>query len=64
MTTNAQIKSPCILVCALDLTQGQCTGCGRSREQIALWTRYSDAEREAIMESLPFELARMRAESL
>ena len=59
MTRNAPIKSPCILVCALDLASSHCKGCGRSREQIALWTRYSDAQREEIMQRLPAVLDSM-----
>ncbi len=52
------IESPCQLICQLDLKSHHCFGCGRSREEIARWTRYSDAERRAIMEALP---ARMKA---
>ncbi|MEE9347168.1 MAG: DUF1289 domain-containing protein [Robiginitomaculum sp.] len=63
MTANAPIVSPCILVCTLDLSSGQCTGCGRSREHIAKWSDYSDDERAQIMESLPGALARLRAAS-
>ena len=50
------IKSPCVLICQLDLTSGLCAGCGRSKEEIRYWTRYTDAEREAIMEGLEARL--------
>ena len=43
------IQSPCKLICELDLEKGLCKGCGRSREEIAKWTRYSDAQRAFIM---------------
>ena len=59
MTLNLtpQIQSPCKLICDLDLEKGQCKGCGRFREEIAMWTRYSDAQRAFIMTELK---ARMR----
>jgi len=53
MVANAPIASPCQLICTLDLKSGLCFGCGRSRQEIAQWTRYSDAQRAKIMASLP-----------
>jgi len=54
MTLNVtpQIQSPCKLICELDLDKGQCKGCGRFREEIAMWTRYSPAKRAVIMGEL------------
>ena len=54
MTLNmtSQIQSPCKLICELDLEKGLCKGCGRSREEIARWTRYSDVQRAFIMTEL------------
>ena len=46
------IKSPCVLICQLDLKSGLCAGCGRNKEEIRYWVRYTDAEREAIMDGL------------
>lgn len=31
---------------------GFCAGCFRTQEEIARWLRYSDAEREAVLEGL------------
>ncbi len=45
MTSPLNTESPCVLICALDITSGVCTGCGRTRGDIAQWTRYSDAQR-------------------
>jgi len=58
MTLNMapQIQSPCKLICELDLEKGLCKGCGRSREEIAMWTRYSDAQRAFIMTELEARL--------
>ena len=40
--------SPCIKVCFVDPEQQMCVGCFRTLEELARWTHYSDAEREAI----------------
>lgn len=53
-----QIESPCKLICQLDLKTSLCLGCGRSREEIARWTRLTDAQRRSIMQELD---ARMEA---
>jgi predicted Fe-S protein YdhL (DUF1289 family) len=46
------IESPCKLICEIDITSAQCKGCGRTREEIAMWTRYSDVQRQFIMTEL------------
>lgn len=45
--------SPCRKQCRLDTTQTYCTGCGRTRPEIATWRRMSTPERQAIMDALP-----------
>lgn len=50
------MESPCILVCSIDIKTGFCFGCGRTRNEIALWTSYTDAERRTIMATLPARL--------
>lgn len=52
------IESPCKLICEMDLESALCKGCGRTREEIAMWTRYSDVQRRFIMTELK---ARMKA---
>jgi len=52
MLKTPAIESPCKLICELDLTTELCKGCGRSREEIARWTRYTGAQRREIMASL------------
>ncbi|RXZ35589.1 DUF1289 domain-containing protein [Sphingomonas desiccabilis] len=47
------VESPCVLVCTLDLESGWCFGCGRTREEIADWTRMSADERNSVMAVLP-----------
>lgn len=51
------MRTPCIRVCSLDPLTGLCTGCGRTTDEIAGWMRFSDAERDTIMDSLPTRLA-------
>ena len=48
--------SPCILVCSIDMKTGYCFGCGRTRDEIASWIDYTDAERRALMDTLPARL--------
>lgn len=42
-----QVESPCIKVCQLDEKQ-ICTGCGRSLDEIASWSRMTNDERRAV----------------
>ena len=51
------IESPCILVCSIDMKTGYCFGCGRTREEIGLWTAISPEARRSIMAELPARLA-------
>lgn len=45
-------STPCIRVCLLDPETGLCEGCGRTREEIASWFRFSEEERVRIMAEL------------
>ncbi|MFN7125398.1 MAG: DUF1289 domain-containing protein, partial [Allorhizobium sp.] len=47
------MESPCILVCSIDDKTGYCFGCGRTRDEIGLWTSYTGLERRTIMSELP-----------
>lgn len=55
------IQTPCIKICEIDFGSGLCTGCGRTRAEVARWGAMSDGERAAIMAGLA---ARMRAAGL
>ena len=63
LSMTSQIDSPCKLICDLDLEHGLCKGCGRSREEIARWTRYSDVQRQYIMTELSARLKKLSAKS-
>lgn len=45
--------SPCVKRCALAACQAICTGCGRTRDEIAGWGRMTDERRRQIMDGLP-----------
>lgn len=47
------MESPCTKVCVIDLATGLCTGCARSRDEIAVWSSITSAERRRIMSELP-----------
>lgn len=47
------MKSPCVNVCMIDEPTRQCLGCGRTLREIGGWSQMSDAEREAVMSTLP-----------
>jgi uncharacterized protein len=46
------ISTPCIKVCLIDNETSLCEGCGRTREEIATWGRFSEEERLEIMSGL------------
>ena len=50
-TMDGYIASPCVSLCNLG-DDGCCTGCGRTRRQIAHWRRYTNEQREEIMNEL------------
>lgn len=51
-------SSPCTRVCILDAASGLCEGCGRSRDEIALWGSMSEPQRLAVMAVLGARLAK------
>jgi len=58
------IASPCILVCTMDEASGLCLGCFRTLQEIGGWSRFSDAERAALMAALPARRSRISPEKL
>jgi predicted Fe-S protein YdhL (DUF1289 family) len=47
------IASPCTKVCTIDPRSGLCHGCGRTLDEIARWTSFTENERNRIMNELP-----------
>ena len=58
------IQTPCVLVCSIDRGSGLCLGCLRTLEEIATWSRLTDAERETVMAELPGRRGRIAPEKL
>ena len=53
------VATPCVQVCAVDSESGLCLGCLRTLKEIAEWSRYTDAERAALMAELPARSGRI-----
>ena len=58
------IASPCTKVCIIDPRSGLCRGCGRTLDEVARWTSFSDSERDRIMTELPQRRAAHGIETL
>jgi predicted Fe-S protein YdhL (DUF1289 family) len=56
---SIMIVSPCEKICTVDPESGLCSGCGRTLIEIESWVKYSDTERERIMQDLPRRLEAM-----
>ena len=58
------VATPCVKVCIVDGESGLCLGCYRTLREVARWSAFDDAEREAIMAALPARRSRIRPETL
>jgi len=63
MTQPRHVESPCISVCQLDEETGYCTGCWRTRDEIAAWGKASPETRLQILEKLHARRDRARGVS-
>ena len=57
------IYSPCIRICSVNPKTKHCDGCYRTLPEIAKWSRFTEAERDAILAELPARGERIAAES-
>ncbi len=57
---RAEIESPCIKICVIHPAERLCTGCLRSIDEIAMWSRLTPDERRAIMADLPSRAPRLK----
>ena len=48
-----EIESPCVQVCVVHPETRLCTGCARSIDEIARWSRMGAEERSAVIAELP-----------
>ena len=51
--TRDEIDSPCIRVCVVHPASRLCTGCLRTMDEIAAWSRMTPEARRAVMAELP-----------
>lgn len=47
------VSSPCVRRCVMAACQALCTGCGRTRDEIAAWAGLTEERRTEIMAVLP-----------
>ena len=55
-----EVQSPCVKICVVHPAERICTGCLRSLDEIAAWSRMSNAERAALIEELPGRAGRLK----
>ncbi len=55
-----EVESPCIKICVVHPAERICTGCLRSMDEIAAWSRMSNEERRALKAALPARAERFR----
>ena len=48
-----EVESPCVNICLVHPEARLCTGCHRSIDEIARWSRMSAEERRAVLAELP-----------
>ena len=58
--TRDEIESPCIRICVVHPEARICTGCHRSIDEIARWSRMNADERRTIMAELPDRAAELK----
>lgn len=54
------VKSPCIKVCVIDGSTGWCLGCARTLKEISQWTKYTDQQRDAVIDESEARLETLR----
>ncbi len=57
---RAEIESPCVQICVIHPEERLCTGCYRTIDEIARWSKMPPEERAEIMRSLAARAPRLR----
>ena len=57
--SSTQLASPCISICQIDPHSGECTGCYRTRKEIARWSSMSFEEQKELLDDLGERRARI-----
>ena len=47
------VPSPCVNICRIDPHTSACHGCRRTLDEIAAWSRMSDADKRIVWQQLP-----------
>lgn len=55
-----EVESPCVRICVVHPEERICTGCLRTLDEIARWSRMPAEERRAVMAELPARAPRLR----
>jgi uncharacterized protein len=55
------VDSPCRNICRMHEASGHCIGCGRTLDEIALWSVLDDDDKRAVWALLPARLAALPA---
>ena len=55
--SDPDLSSPCIGVCSMDSEAGVCSGCLRTRDEIAAWPTMPDVEKQQLLQVLERRLA-------
>jgi predicted Fe-S protein YdhL (DUF1289 family) len=63
VSQSARPMSPCISICALDVT-GHCAGCLRTRDEIANWIRMTPAQQWDLLRTLDDRRTRRSGKSV
>lgn len=58
--TRDEIESPCVQICVIHPEARICTGCHRTGDEIARWSRMTPDERRNIMAELDARAALLR----
>jgi uncharacterized protein len=53
------VASPCKNICQMHEPSGHCIGCGRTLDEIALWSVLDDDDKQAVWRLLPARLEKL-----
>ncbi len=54
-----EVESPCVQICVMHPFERICTGCYRTIDEIARWSKMDSSERAEIMQDLPYRKPRL-----
>ena len=57
------VASPCKNICVMHEPSGHCIGCGRTLDEISLWSVLDDDDKRAVWALLPERMERLPADA-